>query len=139
LFVLPLFFSQTGSASSYSQCEILGVVEDIYFNKIHLGVLKVTSSNLQNYDEGYQDCKPLEGKTFALYDDPKDAADEPCQLKVTADFTKNKFRHKMKDNFQKGDMVKFDYTYYQAMGPSGAVCMKEWRLIEHVPLHPHAR
>lgn len=139
LFVLPFLFLQGVEASSYSQCKILGVIEDTYFNKVHLGVLKVDGLTHENYDAGYQTCKPLVGKTIALYDDPKDAADEPCQLVVSTEFKTQKFRHKMKDNFQRGDMVRFDYTYYEAMGPNGGLCVKDWRLIEHVPIKPHAR
>lgn len=139
-FFIPLLFLATeATASSYSQCEVLGVVEDVYFNKIHLGVLKHEDYTENNLDYNFQACEDLVGMVVALYDDPKDAADEPCTLKVQTGFEKNKFRHKMKDNFQKGDMLKFDYTFYSSKTPTGVVCVKDWRLIEHVPLNPHSK
>lgn len=139
LFLSTLFWVQGSFASSYSECRILGVVEDVYFNKIHLGVLKYEDIVENNYDSNYENCQSLEGKVVALYDDWKDAADEQCRLEVSVPFKNDKYRNKMKDNFQKGDMLKLDYSFYQSMGPNGSVCMKKWVLLEHVPLKPHSR
>lgn len=139
-FILALFaFVAKSEASSYSQCKLLGVVEDVYFNKIHYRVLKHENFVENNLDHNFQQCSELKDTVVALYDDPKDAADEPCSLQVKTGYEDKKFRRKLRDNFQKGDMIKFDYTYYTAMGLNDFVCMKDWRLIEHVPLKPHSR
>lgn len=137
--ILGVLWGQVSLASSYSECRILGVVEDVYYNKIHLGVLRYEDIVENNYDLNYENCDALEGKVVALYDNWKDAADEPCRLEVDVPFKKDQYRNKMKDNFQKGDMLKFDYSFYQGMTPDGPMCMKKWTLLEHVPLKPHSR
>tara|TARA_R110000868_G_scaffold218576_2_gene469369 strand:+ start:292094 stop:292528 length:435 start_codon:yes stop_codon:yes gene_type:complete len=138
LFTL-LLLSNTAYASGYSMCRVMGVVEDVYYNKIHFRPLKVTSQVKETYDAGYVNCSPLMGKVIALYDKADDVVEEPCSVKLMAPFSGKKFRYKWKDNVQKGDMVTFDYSYYQAMAVEGPVCMKEWKMLEHVPLHPHSR
>jgi len=92
LFFSAMLWGQNSFASSYSECRILGVVEDVYFNKIHLGVLKYEDIVENNFDLNYENCQSLEGKVVALYDDWKDAADEQCRLEVVVPFKKNKYR-----------------------------------------------
>ncbi|MFT7144295.1 MAG: hypothetical protein ACI9TY_001338 [Alphaproteobacteria bacterium] len=125
-------------ASSYSTCIVMGVVEDVYYNKIHFRPLKSTST-VEIYDPKYDNCAQMNETVIALYDNGDEAANEPCQLKIIADFKKNKIRNRWKDNVQKGDMITFDYTFYQSMTPSGGMCAKDWAIQEHVPINPHSR
>lgn len=133
------FFTLQANASSYSACEIMGVVEDVYYNKINFRPLKYEAIVVKNYDTSFHSCAEFKGKVISLYDNSDDAVNEPCDLKLKTGFQKNKYRNRWKDNVQKGDMLTFDYTFYQSMTPRGGMCIKDWTVKEHVPLHPHSR
>lgn len=126
-------------ASSYSQCRVLAVVEDVYFNKMHVRILRFNELTTQNTDYNYQQCNGLVDKVVALYESGDDAPDEHCHFKFKAGFQSKKWRNRIKDNMAKGDMVKLDYVYHSTMTPAGPACMKDWQLVEHVPLNKHAR